>query len=55
MVLQDKTKMEQKMQQTDDHILSAFRHRNNPDALKSYVQAMQQRANEQKLLSIPQL
>jgi N-sulfoglucosamine sulfohydrolase len=45
--------MEQKMRQTDDHILSVFRHRTNPDSLKSYVQAMQQRANDQKLLSNP--
>ena len=43
--------MEQKMIATDDHILEAFRNRDNPESLKNYVNAMQMRAQKQKELS----
>jgi N-sulfoglucosamine sulfohydrolase len=43
--------MEQKMIATDDHILEAFRNRDNPESLKNYVNAMQMRALKQKEIS----
>jgi N-sulfoglucosamine sulfohydrolase len=43
--------MEQKMIATDDHILEAFRNRDNPESLKNYVNAMQVRVNKQRVLS----
>ena len=46
-----RTAMEQKMIATDDHILEAFRNRDNPESLKNYVNAMQIRTQKQKELS----
>lgn len=43
--------MEQKMKETNDHILSAYKYRDNPDSLKNYVNAMQVRVNKQRVLS----
>ncbi len=43
--------MEQKMVATSDHILDAFRNKDNPQKLREYVNAMQIRAQKQKELS----
>jgi len=51
MLEQFRTAMEQKMRATNDHILEAFINRSDPRKLKEYVDKMQIRANELKLLS----
>lgn len=43
--------MEQKMIETGDHILDAYRGRNSPQKLKEYIDAMQLHTQEQKKLS----
>ncbi|MDX9748135.1 MAG: sulfatase [Paludibacter sp.] len=43
--------MEQKMTATNDHILDAFRNRNNNEKQREYVQLMQTRATDQRKLS----
>lgn len=43
--------MEQKMKETDDHILESFQSRTDEQKLKDYVAAMQQRVDKMKLYS----